>query len=103
MSILSAKMRRLFKTTGFTLRTYAEFCHAIWLRGMKSVAKQSYTKTVLLPQTNFPARLGGKKRVEMDSYLIEVDSLCLFTFFSFYLLSKSERLFSDKIAEYLHA
>ncbi|KAG5325590.1 SYIM protein, partial [Pseudoatta argentina] len=71
MSVLSTKMRRLFKTTGFTLRIYAEFCHAIWLRGMKSAAKQSYTKTVRLPQTNFPARLGDKKRVEMDSYLIE--------------------------------
>ncbi|XP_071637863.1 isoleucine--tRNA ligase, mitochondrial [Temnothorax longispinosus] len=71
MSVLSARMRRLFKTSGFTLRTYAEFCRAMWLRGMKSAAKQSYTKTVLLPQTNFPARLSGSKRVEMDSYLLE--------------------------------
>lgn len=79
MSILRARMRRLFKTTGFTLRTYTEFYRAMWLRSMKSAAKQSYTKTVLLPQTNFPARLGGGKRVEMDSYLIEVNSP--FTFF----------------------
>ncbi|XP_011689136.1 PREDICTED: isoleucine--tRNA ligase, mitochondrial [Wasmannia auropunctata] len=71
MSVLTARMRRLFKTTGFMLRTYAEFCRAMCLRGMKSAAKQSYTKTVLLPQTNFPARIGGRKRVEMDSYLIE--------------------------------
>ncbi|KAL6259758.1 hypothetical protein P5V15_009672 [Pogonomyrmex californicus] len=71
MSVFSARMRRLFKTSGLTLRTYAEFCRVLWLRGMKSAAKQSYTKTVLLPQTNFPARLAGKKRVEMDSYLIE--------------------------------
>jgi len=83
MSVLSARMRRLFKTTEFTLRTYAEFCHAMWLRGMKSAAKQSYTKTVLLPQTNFPARLSGRKRVEMDSYLIEVDPLSIF-FFHFF-------------------
>ncbi|XP_012524598.2 isoleucine--tRNA ligase, mitochondrial [Monomorium pharaonis] len=71
MSMLSTTMRRLFKTTGLTVRTYAEFCRAMWLRGIKSAAKQSYTKTVLLPQTNFPARLGGSKRAEMDSYLIE--------------------------------
>lgn len=88
-------MRRLFRTTGFALRTYAEFCRAMWLRGMTSAAKQSYTKTVLLPQTNFPARLGGRKRVEMDSYLLEVD----FSFIFFVFHSKLERLSSDKIAE----
>lgn len=90
-------MRRLFKTTGFTLRTYAEFCRAMWLRGMKSAVKQSYTKTVLLPQTNFPARLGGKKRVEMDSYLTEVD--LIYHLFSQDLVPKSERPRSDKIVE----
>ncbi|XP_011881954.1 PREDICTED: isoleucine--tRNA ligase, mitochondrial [Vollenhovia emeryi] len=71
MPVSSARMRRLLKTTGSALRTRAEFCRAMWLRGAKSVARQSYTKTVLLPQTNFPARLGGAKRLEMDSYLLE--------------------------------
>ncbi|EZA61699.1 hypothetical protein DMN91_004103 [Ooceraea biroi] len=63
---------RAGKKTEFIMRTYAEFCHAWWLaRGIKTAAKQNYTKTVLLPQTNFPARHSGKKRVEMDKYLIE--------------------------------
>ncbi|KAL0121316.1 hypothetical protein PUN28_006682 [Cardiocondyla obscurior] len=64
-------MRHWLKSAGFAPQTYTEFCRVVWLRGMKSAAKQSYTKTVLLPQTNFPARLGGAKRVEMDSYLTE--------------------------------
>ncbi|KAM0724506.1 Isoleucine--tRNA ligase, mitochondrial [Formica fusca] len=68
MSIFNAKMVQLFKST---FQTYAKLCYTLWLRGIKSDTKQSYTKTVLLPQTNFPARLSGKKRVEMDSYLIE--------------------------------
>ncbi|KAL6442003.1 hypothetical protein ACFW04_002386 [Cataglyphis niger] len=68
MSIFNAKMGQLFKST---FQTYAKLCYTLWLRGMKSDTKQSYTKTVLLPQTNFPARLSGKKRVEMDSYLRE--------------------------------
>ncbi|XP_029173959.1 LOW QUALITY PROTEIN: isoleucine--tRNA ligase, mitochondrial [Nylanderia fulva] len=63
-------MGQLCKSTKITLQTYAKLCYTLWLRGIKSDTK-SYTKTVLLPQTNFPARLGGKKRVEMDSYLIE--------------------------------
>lgn len=70
-------MGQLFKSTKVTLRTCAKLCCTLWLRGMKSATKQNYTKTVLLPQTNFPARLGGKKRVEMDSYLIEVGLLSL--------------------------
>lgn len=65
-------MGQLFKST---FQTYAKLCYTLWLRGMKSDTKQSYTKTVLLPQTNFPARLSGKKRVEMDSYLREVGLL----------------------------
>lgn len=58
-----------------TLRNYAKVGIGLYARGMKNAAKQSYTKTVLLPQTNFPARLGDKKRVEMDNYLIEVSLL----------------------------
>lgn len=71
MSILIANVKRI-KTTRFTLSTYAKFYYAMWFRSMSSAAKPSYTKTVLLPQTEFPARHSGKKRVEMDSYLIEV-------------------------------
>lgn len=61
-----------------TLRNYTKLGVGLYARGIKNAAKTSYTKTVLLPQTNFPARLGGKKRVEMDNYLIEVGLLHLF-------------------------
>ncbi|EFN83779.1 isoleucine--tRNA ligase, mitochondrial [Harpegnathos saltator] len=56
---------------GAILRNYAKVASGLYARGVQNAAKQIYTKTVLLPQTNFPARLGGKKRTEMDSYLIE--------------------------------
>lgn len=78
MSVFITKIRKI--KTEFTLRTSAEFCCALWFRGIKNDAKQSYSKTVLLPQTNFPTRLSGKERVEMDAYLIEVSLLSLFTF-----------------------
>lgn len=68
MYIFTAKVRQV-KTT---LQSYAKIRGYLYARGVKNDAKQSYTKTVLLPQTNFPARFSGKKRVEMDSYLIEV-------------------------------
>ncbi|XP_012218366.2 isoleucine--tRNA ligase, mitochondrial [Linepithema humile] len=69
MSVFIKKIRQI--KTEFTLRTFTEFCYTLWFRGMKNDAKQSYSKTVLLPQTNFPTRFSGKKRVEMDNYLIE--------------------------------
>jgi len=70
------------------IHSNAKFYHARWLtRGIKTATKQSYTKTVLLPQTNFPARHGGRKRVEMDNYLIEV-SFC-------YLYAQSHKLFLE--------
>ncbi|KAJ8664842.1 hypothetical protein QAD02_006504 [Eretmocerus hayati] len=34
-------------------------------------AEKRYTDTVLLPKTNFQARINGKKRVEMDQYLLD--------------------------------
>lgn len=42
----------------------------LYTKAVKTESK--YTKTVLLPQTKFPLRLNGIKRVEMDNYLIEV-------------------------------
>lgn len=86
MSILHAEMGQLFKLTKVTLRTCAKLPYTLWLRGMKNATKQNYTKTVLLPQTNFPARLSGKKRVEMDSYLIEVALLSLYAILQIFLI-----------------
>ncbi|XP_058794765.1 isoleucine--tRNA ligase, mitochondrial [Phymastichus coffea] len=34
-------------------------------------AEKRYTNTVLLPKTSFPAKILGKKRVEMDQYLLD--------------------------------
>lgn len=77
MSVFIGKIRQI--KTESTLRTYAELCCALWFRCMKNDAKQSYSKTVLLPKTNFPTRLSSKERVEMDDYLIEVSLLSLST------------------------
>lgn len=57
------------------LRNCVKISSGSYVRGVKNAVKQNYTKTILLPQTNFPARLNGKKRVDMDSYLIEVSLL----------------------------
>lgn len=35
-------------------------------------AEKRYTDTILLPKTNFQARINGKKRIEMDKYLQDV-------------------------------
>lgn len=64
------------------LRNYSRIGSGSHIRGIKNAVQQNYTKTVLLPQTDFPARYKGKKRVEMDSYLIEVGSLFLYINFS---------------------
>ncbi|XP_008551084.1 isoleucine--tRNA ligase, mitochondrial [Microplitis demolitor] len=37
----------------------------------EKAVENKYSNTVLLPQTKFPSRLNGAKRIEMDNYLIE--------------------------------
>lgn len=42
-------------------------------RGVKNeIQKKRYTDTILLPRTDFPARLAGQKRVDMDNYIYQV-------------------------------
>lgn len=53
-----------------------------WMRYYASsepsaAVEKKYTSTVLLPQTKFPNRLNGAKRVEMDNYLNDVFILTL--------------------------
>ncbi|XP_014215047.1 isoleucine--tRNA ligase, mitochondrial [Copidosoma floridanum] len=53
-SLLSTQARILYR------------CHSTQ---QEKLAEKRYTDTVLLPKTNFPAKITGKKRVEMDMYL----------------------------------
>ena len=39
----------------------------------KNVKTRQYTDTILLPQTNFPSKLTGQKKIEMSEYLAEVN------------------------------
>lgn len=44
----------------------------------QNVQTTHFTDTVLLPQTKFPAKLVGEKRIEMDEYLAEVSMQKIF-------------------------
>lgn len=47
------------------------------IRNLQDAAKnkvnKKYTETIILPQTDFQVRLNGKKRIDMDKYLLEVN------------------------------
>ncbi|XP_046813079.1 isoleucine--tRNA ligase, mitochondrial isoform X2 [Vespa crabro] len=69
----------------YALRTptkYFNFCivkyrksYKSHIRNLQDAAKdkvnKKYTETVILPQTDFQLRLNGKKRIDMDKYLLE--------------------------------
>ncbi|XP_046743314.1 isoleucine--tRNA ligase, mitochondrial [Diprion similis] len=42
-----------------------------YVQTSENVNAKKYTASILLPQTKFPSRINGKKRVEMDKYLLE--------------------------------
>lgn len=46
-----------------------------YVQTSENVNAKKYTASILLPQTKFPNRLNGRKRVEMDNYLLEVSAL----------------------------
>lgn len=44
-----------------------------YVQTSENVNAKKYTASILLPQTKFPNRLNGKKRIDMDNYLLEVN------------------------------
>lgn len=54
------------------LSTQARLLFRVYSSQKEKPAEKRYSDTVLLPKTNFPARINGKKRVEMDQYLQDV-------------------------------
>lgn len=64
------------KHFNFCILKYTKSCknYTINLQdAAKDKVNKKYTETIILPQTDFQLRLNGKKRVDMDKYLLEVN------------------------------
>lgn len=59
------------RNSNLIFKRYINLTSRLYAKPKKAV-ENKYSSTVLLPQTKFPSRLNGEKRIDMDNYLIEV-------------------------------
>ncbi|CAD6241934.1 GSCOCG00009383001-RA-CDS [Cotesia congregata] len=58
------------KNCNLIFKRYINLTSRLYAKPKKAI-ENKYSSTVLLPQTKFPSRLNGEKRIDMDNYLIE--------------------------------
>lgn len=69
---MSASVRLSLCRAKTSLPLQARVLVRLYSSQQEKPAEKRYTDTVLLPKTNFQARINGKKRIEMDKYLQDV-------------------------------
>ena len=82
---MSMSLRTSLWRAKASLSMQARVLYRFYSSQREKPAEKRYTDTVLLPKTNFQAKINGKKRVEMDQYIQDVRSFVNLILFIFVL------------------
>lgn len=69
---MSVGFNASFQRTKISLLSRAKIFFRYYSGTQENVKTKQYTDTVLLPKTEFPAKITGKSRIAVDEYLTEV-------------------------------